>query len=186
MSFHAGQTFTFGEQPSATKWQYLWDNDYALADGTGISNDAIINRHLADDSVTGDNLSLDYVFAKNASNVNVTSATLIDSGLKVTLPAAGTWLLFCDLRSLSSSSGQYIRSRLYNQTTSTAITDSERLGSYNSAGGSEREVGSTVMRVVTTTTNNIIRLEIASGGAYTSTLESDTQGWSTILAVRIG
>lgn len=47
MSFHAGQTFTFGEQPSATKWQYLWDNDYALADGTGISNDAIINRHIA-------------------------------------------------------------------------------------------------------------------------------------------
>jgi len=47
MSFHAGQTFTFGEQPSATKWQYLWDNDYALADGTGISDNAILNRHLA-------------------------------------------------------------------------------------------------------------------------------------------
>lgn len=46
MSFHAGQTFTFGEQPSATKWQYLWDNDYALADGTGISNDAILARHI--------------------------------------------------------------------------------------------------------------------------------------------
>jgi hypothetical protein len=52
MSFHAGQTFTFGEQPSATKWQYLWDNDYALADGTGISNDAIITRHILDGQVT--------------------------------------------------------------------------------------------------------------------------------------
>lgn len=37
MSFHTGQTFTYGEQPSATKWQYLWDNDYALADGEGFS-----------------------------------------------------------------------------------------------------------------------------------------------------
>jgi hypothetical protein len=45
MSFHASQTFVFGEQPSASKWQYLWDNDYALADGTGISNGAIITRH---------------------------------------------------------------------------------------------------------------------------------------------
>lgn len=32
MSFHAGQTFTFGETPSATKWNYLWENDYALQD----------------------------------------------------------------------------------------------------------------------------------------------------------
>ncbi len=47
MSFHAGQTFTFGEQPSATKWQYIWDNDYALADGSGISDSVIGNRQLA-------------------------------------------------------------------------------------------------------------------------------------------
>lgn len=51
MSFHTGQTFTFGEQPSATKWQYLWDNDYALADGSGIEDDAIVARHVADNSV---------------------------------------------------------------------------------------------------------------------------------------
>jgi len=51
MSFHTGQTFTFGETPSATKWGYLWENDYALADGTGIENDAIINRHIDDEAV---------------------------------------------------------------------------------------------------------------------------------------
>lgn len=59
MSFHAGQTFTFGEQPSATKWQYLWDNDYALADGTGISDAAIINRHIAPAVVEADNIKGD-------------------------------------------------------------------------------------------------------------------------------
>lgn len=51
MSFHAGQTFTFGEQPSATKWQYVWDNDYALADGTAIANDAILARHVKDGDI---------------------------------------------------------------------------------------------------------------------------------------
>lgn len=47
MSFHTGQTFTFGETPSATKWNYLWENDYALADGTGIEDSVIGNRQLA-------------------------------------------------------------------------------------------------------------------------------------------
>lgn len=51
MAFHAGQSFVFGEQPSATKWNYLWDNDYALANGTGISNDAITKDHIKDGDV---------------------------------------------------------------------------------------------------------------------------------------
>lgn len=57
MSFHAGQTFTFGEQPSATKWQYLWDNDYALADGSGISDNAIDSRHYVDGSIDPEHLA---------------------------------------------------------------------------------------------------------------------------------
>lgn len=52
MSFHAGQTFTFGETPSATKWNYLWENDYALADGSGISAGAITTAKLAAAAVT--------------------------------------------------------------------------------------------------------------------------------------
>lgn len=62
MSFHAGQTFTFGEQPSATKWQYIWDNDYALADGTGISNDAILTRHILNKNVTTPKMKPTYTY----------------------------------------------------------------------------------------------------------------------------
>lgn len=36
MTFHSSQTFTYGEQPSASKWQYIWDNDEALRDGSGL------------------------------------------------------------------------------------------------------------------------------------------------------
>lgn len=57
MSFHAGQSFTFGETPSATKWNYLWENDYALADGTGISDNAIDSRHYVDGSVDPEHLA---------------------------------------------------------------------------------------------------------------------------------
>lgn len=57
MSFHAGQTFTFGETPSATKWNYLWENDYALADGTGISDNAIDSRHYVDGSIDPEHLN---------------------------------------------------------------------------------------------------------------------------------
>lgn len=59
MSFHTGQTFTFGETPSATKWNYLWENDYALADGTGIEDDAIDSRHYVDGSIDYVHLGVD-------------------------------------------------------------------------------------------------------------------------------
>lgn len=51
MSFHASQTFTFGEQPSATKWQWVWDNDDALSDGSGIEAGAITASKLDADAV---------------------------------------------------------------------------------------------------------------------------------------
>lgn len=46
MAFHLNQTFVYGEQPSATKMQYIWDNDYALADGSGFEDDAIETSHI--------------------------------------------------------------------------------------------------------------------------------------------
>lgn len=51
MSFHTSQTFTFGEQPSATKWGYIWENDYALADGSGIQAGAITAAKLDSDAI---------------------------------------------------------------------------------------------------------------------------------------
>lgn len=75
MSFHAAQTFTFGEQPSASKWQFLWDNDYALADGSGISNNAIITRHLTDHTVLSAKLGLSNAYTGGvASQANAGTA----------------------------------------------------------------------------------------------------------------
>lgn len=41
----------YGEQPSASKWNILGNNDISFNDGTGIIDDAIIQRHFADSSV---------------------------------------------------------------------------------------------------------------------------------------
>lgn len=83
MSFHAGQTFTYGEQPSATKWQYIWDNDYALADGTGISAGAILTSHLA--------------------SVGVLEST--SSGFSQASPVSGTWY---NVDSISLTAGYWM------------------------------------------------------------------------------
>ena len=47
-TYHAWSV-VYGETPSATKWNYLGENDAGLKDGELIDNDAILNRHIADE-----------------------------------------------------------------------------------------------------------------------------------------
>lgn len=61
MSFHAGQSFTFGETPSATKWNYLWENDYALQDWTAFTNATFPIALIDDGDVTGAKLDADAI-----------------------------------------------------------------------------------------------------------------------------
>lgn len=56
MSFHPGQSFTFGETPSATKWNYLWENDYALQDWSAFTNDTFPISLIQDGDITADKL----------------------------------------------------------------------------------------------------------------------------------
>ena len=48
---YAGWSVVYGEQPSATKWNILGTNDASFNDGTGIADDKVIARHLADNAV---------------------------------------------------------------------------------------------------------------------------------------
>jgi hypothetical protein len=50
MSYSAWSV-VFGEVPTDTKWNLLGSNDDSFNDGTGIIDDAIIQRHLADESI---------------------------------------------------------------------------------------------------------------------------------------
>lgn len=88
MTFHSGQTFVFGETPSATKWQYLWDNDYALADGTGIDNNAIAARSLATNAIE---LGYASVTSDQTGITSITDLTSLSNA--VTVPAGSRSIL---------------------------------------------------------------------------------------------
>ena len=177
----------YGEQPTAAKWNQLGANDAGFKDGTNIDNDAIINRHMADDSVTGDNLSLDFVQSNwvGLGNFATSSTSFQDAGFKITLPAIGTWVLLGHVRSLSPGAGNFSVAELYNFTTGVAIPETTRLGAYGAA-ANERQHEPFFARLVTTTTNNIVGIRHKSGGAYSTSIENDPNGFGSLLAIRIG
>jgi len=48
---YSADSFVADEQPTTSKWNKLWSNDAAFNDGSGIADNAIINRHYADGSI---------------------------------------------------------------------------------------------------------------------------------------
>lgn len=175
----------YGETPSATRWSELGENDDSLATGAGIDDLAILTRHLANDAVTPEKMAFDFVNNVLAANFATSSTSYVDSGVKVTLPAIGIWLLFAQVRGLTASAGQFGVMQLFNQTTGISLPDTERLNSYG-AGANERMNTTIVVPITTTTVNNILRVNFKSGGAYTNTIESDPNGKTQLLALRVG
>jgi len=178
---------TAGEVPTTAKWNILGDNDASFNDGTGIADNAIIARHIAANIVGSGKLNLETATALlPATFVTAASNTWQDSGLKVTLPVAGTWLIFANARIANSGSSEFGVVRLYNQTTAAVVADGDRIGNLAGPAG-DLQTDTLIAHIVTTASvNNIIRLEIQPGGAYTLSVYSDNYGKSRILAIRIG
>lgn len=65
----------FGEQPTAAKWNQLGANDAGFKDGTNIDDDAILNRHLANQIVAPANLNLAGQYAEVATAQTTTSSS---------------------------------------------------------------------------------------------------------------
>lgn len=141
---------------------------------------------LTNANTTSSKLLLD--FANNSSTTTYTTpATSVwhNSGFGVTLPTAGDWLVLAALRSDVSSINQFVTFRLFNQTTGNPIANSLAIGGFSTTGGIQTTTP--IMRRITTTTpNNVINVHLLPGGAYTSSLITDTSGNSTIIAIRIG
>lgn len=55
---YSADSFVADEQPTTAKWNKLWTNDASFNDGTGIADDAIIARHMADNSVLSASLNV--------------------------------------------------------------------------------------------------------------------------------
>lgn len=84
MAYAAWSVVAF-ETPTAAKWNILGTNDASFHDGTGIDDNAIINRHLADDAVHADNIDFttlitnyDNQITRNAAAVSSIGTAAID------------------------------------------------------------------------------------------------------------
>ena len=65
----------FGEQPTAAKWNQLGTNDAGFKDGTNIDDDAIIQRHIADNQILPAQLTSAARWWEELARVTVTSGT---------------------------------------------------------------------------------------------------------------
>lgn len=143
---------------------------------------------LANGSIGSDEISLD--FAETTLGSAFTSAatnTWQDSGLNVSLPTKGTWVVVSDLRvELPTTIGAFAAVRFFNTTGSAVITNSERLTALNPAASAMQNTIPLTMRVVTTASPTVIRVDLQPGGAYVCKLNADTNGKSHMMAFRIG
>lgn len=136
MSFHTGQSFTFGETPSATKWNYLWENDYALADGTGLEDDFLITRHLAaagsldiplPNVDLGSSVDGGYIAtSETTTSTSFTDLATAGPSCTITVPASGKVLLLMTIQ-VSNSGAGYSLAAYSMSGANTAAEDSDRV-----------------------------------------------------------
>lgn len=183
MAFHTGQTFVFGEVPAASKWQFIWDNDYALADGSGISAGAITAAKLAAGAVgnvaLGLSMSTSLIKPTNTS-ISSTSYTDVTAGsLAVTCPA-GAVLIIGSVGLQNFAGGQF---DMYGR----VVMD----GSPSAAGGLARTTQATLYNGATCTLidlftgvsagSHTFKLQARSSSGATTGVNADTDG--TIICI---
>lgn len=179
-------TWVANELVTSTKLNQAMTNDSGFHDGTALGDGIIVTRHLGAANVTSDKLSLTTYESVLGSTFTTgsTSGTFYDTGVKVTLAAAGTYLVITTQRLTTSAVNNYGYFRLFNQTTSAAIASSTSIGHFLP---NAMDSTTPIVKIVTTaTTNNILRLECAPGGAYTVNVTTDVAGGTRMIAIRIG
>lgn len=82
---YSADSFVFGEQPSAAKWNKLWSNDASFNDGTGIGTNAIAAASLKTNAITLGYAQITSSFVHGS--LTVTDITGLSAA--VTIPAGG-------------------------------------------------------------------------------------------------
>lgn len=118
------------------------------------------------------------------------NATWENTGVSVTLPSAGTYLLCGVVRAAvnATTSGGTIITRLYNTTDAAAVTDSERFGCYAGVANQLFNQSAPLDMIVTVTGSKTIRLEAYRSGATiwnTSVIGSGPNGLTVLAYVKL-
>lgn len=118
---YSALTFTASEIPTLTKWNQMWANDAAMADGTGIANNAILTRHLLANNVTGDKLATSAIKLGVTNVIDTVSHTTTETtvaSVTVTVPAGGRDVLIkCIVPQLQSNAADRIQVKIKESST---------------------------------------------------------------------
>jgi hypothetical protein len=116
------------------------------------------------------------------SNFSITGATTVyqDSGLSVTLPGPGTYLVEADVRfGLNSAvANNFIAAKFYNSTDAADVANSETMVGFGGAASTPVISTTHMHKVVTVTASKVIKLYVmrAGSGFTTTDIVSDSNG----------
>jgi hypothetical protein len=110
------------------------------------------------------------------------SSAYVSTGLSITLPVAGTYMIEQSIRSgVTANNVSYIVTRLFNVTGAVALANTEVLCAYSSGNGIRSPLTSTSTSPVTVTGSTVIRLDATRYNAATSAaVESSVSGRTTL------
>lgn len=149
---------------------------------------------MAQGTAAGEGLCHPWISGTSGSSVlgatftlSAASGTYQDTGLSVTLPAAGTYLVMGNIRNtMTGQVGNLNTIKLYDATAAADIANSVRLGAYaNTASGT---IATTpITKIITVSGASTIKLYAARNGASfgSTSVDSDAGGYSELTYVRI-
>lgn len=167
------------------------------ASGINASGNKIIG--LAQGTVNND--ALCYPWIGNANSLTALSSTYTisadngayeDTGLAVTLPSAGFYLIGytarTNINAASGGSGSYILTEMYNSSDGAVVASSEQIGAYATTISASYYGVSTVIIPVSVAAGKTIKLYakvVAPTSTTTRTVNSDANGRTTLWYVKI-
>lgn len=153
---------------------------------------------LATATTTGD--ALGYPWITSAAAIQILGSTYTisadngayeDTGLSVTLPSAGTYLVWYTARtniSAAVTAGAYILVELYNSTDAVALANTEEIGAYAAVVGTSYYGVPHLLTSVTVAASKVIKLyakAVAPTSTTIRTINSDTNGRTNLGYVKI-
>jgi len=128
-----------------------------------------------------------------ASPFNLTGSAGVyqDTGLSVTLPSAGTYLLMANIRAdlkIASGSFGFIEAKLFNSTDGADVPDSETMVNYSEDSSKQYLSAASIIVVITVTAAKTIKLYAQrnfTGSLTTATINNDANGRTRLSYLKV-
>lgn len=126
-----------------------------------------------------------------SGSVSISSTSFLDTGLSVTLPSAGTYLVMAQVRGflyVNTGASAQITTRFYNSTDSSAITNSETIVVLAAQNSLSYINTAPMMQLITVTGSKTIKLQAQTVGGTTFTtrdIQGDGSGYTNMIYVKV-